>query len=213
MKSLSSWLCFEAFVCSNIWSHQIKRSHFLCKTSLFLFLVSSLYVELFREKHQKTQHCYLFLLLLIGNYFRFKNSEKFGTRSYLMYGGRDICGILSFWVKFEVLMPVSVMRGILVLTPCGLIEMYHPLFFFHEVRGGRFLHLYVINRASCFLQNICKFLPDFISWNLNFLKNRGSVTDVHQYVPCSPLMHEWDSVVPLNVHPFHPRVKMPTLGI
>ena len=42
-------------------------------------------VELFRGKHHKSQHCNLFLLLLISNYIYFKNSETFGTRSYLMY--------------------------------------------------------------------------------------------------------------------------------
>ena len=142
----------------------------------FLFLVSSLCVEqikLFREKHKKTQHCNLFLLLFIGNYF--KNSEKFGTRSYLMYWGRDTCGILRLWVIFEVLIAVSVKRAVvLVVTPCRLIEIYHPFFFYREVRGGRFLHLNGGNRASCFLQNICKFLPNFISQKIKFLKNWGT---------------------------------------
>jgi hypothetical protein len=67
-------------------------------------------------------------------------------------------------VIFEVLIAVSVKRAVvLVVTPCTLIESYHPFFFYHEVRGGRFLHLYGGNRASFFLQNICKFLPNFIS--------------------------------------------------
>ena len=35
----------KASVCSNIWNHQTKRSNFLCKTNLSLFLVSSLYVQ------------------------------------------------------------------------------------------------------------------------------------------------------------------------
>jgi len=37
-------------------------------------------VELFREKYQKSQHCNLLLLLLIGSYFYFyfKNSERLG---------------------------------------------------------------------------------------------------------------------------------------
>ena len=133
-------------------------------------------VELLRGKHQKTQHCDLFLLLLIGDSFYFKISEKFVTRSYLMYWGRDSFDILSLWVIFEVLIAVFVKRAVvLVVTPCRLIEIYHPFFFFHEVRGGKFLHLYVGNRASCFLQNICKFLPDFISWKMKFLKNWGTV--------------------------------------
>ena len=94
-----------------------------------------------------------------------------------MYSGSDTCGILSLWVIFEVLIAVSVKRAvILVETQCRLIETYHPLFFYQEVRGGRFLNRYGENRASCFLQNICKFLTQFISWNLNFMKHRGTAT-------------------------------------
>jgi hypothetical protein len=37
------------------------------------------------------------------------------------------------------------------------------------------LHLYGGNRVSCFLQNICKLLPNFISWKMKFLKNWGTV--------------------------------------
>jgi len=143
-----------------------------------LFLVSSyLYsnVELLRGC-QKSQHCNLFLLLLIGSYFYIKNSEKVGTRSYCKYWGRDTCGILSLWVIFEVLISVSVKRAvILVVTPFRRIEIYQRFFLYYEVRCGRFLHLYDGKRASCFLQNICKFLPHFISWEMKFLKNWGSV--------------------------------------
>ena len=132
-------------------------------------------VELFRGKHKK-KHCNLFLLLLISSYFFFKNSEKFGTRSYPKYWGRDTCGILRLWVIFEVHIAVSVKRAvILVVTPCRLIEIYHPFFFYHEVRGGGLHHLYGGNRASCFLQNICMFLPDVISWKMKFLKKWETV--------------------------------------
>jgi hypothetical protein len=41
---------------------------------------------------------------------------------------------------------------------------------------------------------------------------RNTVTDLQQYIPSSPLIDECDSVVPLNVHPFHPRGKSPTTG-
>ena len=141
-------------------------------------------VELFRGKHQKTKHCNLFLLLLISNYLYFKNSEKFGSISFLNYRGRDTCGILSLWVIFEVLIAVCVKRAVvLVVTPCRLIEIYHPFFFCREVRGGRFLHLHGRNRASCFLQNIFKILPDFLSRKMKFLKNWGTVADVQQHVP------------------------------
>jgi hypothetical protein len=81
----------------------------------------------------------------------------------------------------------------------------------HEVRGGRFLHLYGGNRASCFLQKFCKFLYILKDEILEELRN--CVTDVHQHFPCSALIDEWDSVAPLNVHPFLPRGKSPTVGI
>jgi hypothetical protein len=42
---------------------------------------------------------------------------------------------------------------------------------------------------------------------------RNCVTDVQQHVPCSPLMDEWDSVIPLHVHPLYPRWKSTTVGI
>jgi len=67
---------------------------------------------------------------------------------------------------------VCVKRAVvLFVTPCRLIEIYHPFFLYHEVRSCRFLHLNGWNRASCFLQNVCKFLPDFISWVMKILKN------------------------------------------
>jgi len=75
-------------------------------------------------------------------------------------------------VIFEVLIAVSVKRAVvLVVILRRLIEIYHPFFFCHEVRGGRFLHLRGINRASCFLQNIFKILSDFLSRKMKFLKN------------------------------------------
>ena len=42
---------------------------------------------------------------------------------------------------------------------------------------------------------------------------RNCATDVQQHVPCSALVDEWHSVVTLSVHPFHPRGKLPTVGI
>ena len=42
---------------------------------------------------------------------------------------------------------------------------------------------------------------------------RNCVTDVQQHAPCSPLMDEWNSFVPLKVHPMHPKGKSPTVGI
>jgi hypothetical protein len=42
---------------------------------------------------------------------------------------------------------------------------------------------------------------------------RNCVTDVQQQVPCAALVDGWDSVVTLNVHPFHPRRKSPTAEI
>jgi len=72
-----------------------------------------------------------------------------------MYSGRYTYDLLSLSVIFEVLTAVSVKRAVyLVVTPCRLIEIYHPFFFYHEVRDGRFLHLYGGYKASCFLQNI-----------------------------------------------------------
>ena len=94
-----------------------------------------------------------------------------------MYWGRDTCGILSLWVIFEVHISVSVNRAVfLILTKYRLIEMYHPLFFYQEVRGGMFLNRYGEKRASSFLQNICKFLPHFISRKVNLMKHRGTAT-------------------------------------
>jgi hypothetical protein len=63
-------------------------------------------------------------------------------------------------VVFEVLTAVSVESTVFW---DGLVEMYHAFIFYHEYRGGMFLDHYGGNRANCFLQNICKFLPHFIS--------------------------------------------------
>jgi hypothetical protein len=52
-------------------------------------------VELLRRKHQKTQHCHLFLLLLISNYFYFKNSEKKGTEDLLCTEGEILVSFLT----------------------------------------------------------------------------------------------------------------------
>jgi len=50
-------------------------------------------------------------------------------------------------------MAVCVKRAIvLVVTACRMIEIYHPLFFYHESRGRSFLHLYGWIRDSWFLQ-------------------------------------------------------------
>jgi len=46
------------------------------------------------------------------------------------------------------------------------------------------------------------------SWKL-----KHSVTDVHQHIPCYSWMDECDSVVPLNVDPFQPRVKWTNVSI
>jgi len=47
-------------------------------------------------------------------------------------------------VIFDVLIAVSGKRAVgLFLTPCRLIEIYHPFLFYKDVRGGRFLHLMV----------------------------------------------------------------------
>jgi len=84
----------------------------------------------------------IFCVFFISNYFYFKKSEKFGTGSYLMYSGRDTGGIVSLWVIFEVLIAVSVKRAfVLTVTSFRLIDIYQPFFFYHEVRGVRFLHL------------------------------------------------------------------------
>jgi hypothetical protein len=137
----------------------------------------------YSQKNKRTEHWNLFLLLLIINFFYFKNSEEFGTRSYLMCWGRDTCVILRLWVILEVLIRVSVKRAVvLIVTTCRLIEIYHPSYFYHEVIGGRFLHLYSGKRASYFPQNICKFVPDCVSRKMKFSKHWGSVWQMFRFM-------------------------------
>jgi hypothetical protein len=42
---------------------------------------------------------------------------------------------------------------------------------------------------------------------------KNCVTDVQQQVPCAALVDGLDSVVILNVYPFHPRGKWPTVEV
>ena len=63
-----------------------------------LFLVSSyLYsnVELLRGC-QKSQHCNIFLLLLIGSYFYIKNSEKLGQEAIVSTEEEILVEFLTF---------------------------------------------------------------------------------------------------------------------
>jgi len=47
-----------------------------------------------------------------------------------MYSGSDACNILSLRVIFEAVMGGSVQGTVvIVVTPCRLIEIYHPIFF------------------------------------------------------------------------------------
>ena len=137
-------------------------------------------MELLTGKHQKSLHCNLFLLLLISNYFYFKSCEKFGSSSYLMYWGRDACGIVSHWVIFDVLTAVSVKRAdVLVVTPCALIEIYHPFLFYHEGRGGGFLHFYGLNRARCFSKTFVSF------YQTSYLTERWNSWKMRNFNRCS----------------------------
>jgi len=64
-------------------------------------------------------------------------------------------------VIFEVLIAVSVMRAVvLVVIPRGLIEIYHPFSFYHEVRGVRF-PIFIVETEL--VASSKTFLPDFIS--------------------------------------------------
>ena len=131
------------------------------------------YCRVIEGKTSENKALWSVFVIAYWQLFYFKNSENFGTGSYLLYWGRDSGGIVSLWVIFEVLIAVCVKRAVvLFVTPCRLIEIYHPFFFYFEMRSGRFLHFNGGNRTSCFLQNICKFLPDFISWEMKFLKNK-----------------------------------------
>jgi len=53
-------------------------------------------VELFRGKYQKSQHCNLLLLLLIGSYFYFKNSENLGQEAILCTEEEIVVAFLPF---------------------------------------------------------------------------------------------------------------------
>lgn len=73
-----------------------------------------------------------------------------------------------------VLVAVSVNRAVvMVFTRYRLTEIYHHLLFYHEVRltGSS---IFVVETASSYIQNILKFLPDFISRKVKFL-NRGTL--------------------------------------
>jgi hypothetical protein len=120
--------------------------------------------------------CVFFVITFKQLLLFYKYWKKFGTRNFRIYLGRDTCGILSLWVIFEVLIAVSVKGAVvLVVTPCGLIEVYNPFFFYQEVRGDNLLHLYGGNRTHLLPPKLCKFLPDFISRKMKFLKNWGHV--------------------------------------
>jgi hypothetical protein len=71
----------------------------------------------------------------------------------------------------------------------------------------------VETRLVCSPQNTVSFYQTLYLERLNFLRTELLLTDVQQHVSCSPLMDEWDNVVPLIVHPFQPRGKSPTVGI
>ena len=53
-------------------------------------------VELLRGKHQKTQHCDLFVLLLIGNYFYFKISEILEQEAIISTEEEILVAFLAF---------------------------------------------------------------------------------------------------------------------
>jgi len=53
-------------------------------------------VELFGGKYQKKQHCFLFLLLLISNYFYFKHSENLEQEGILSTEEEILVEFLAF---------------------------------------------------------------------------------------------------------------------
>jgi hypothetical protein len=53
-------------------------------------------IELFRGKHQKTQHCNLSLLVLISSYFYLKNSENLGQEFILCTEEEILMELLTF---------------------------------------------------------------------------------------------------------------------
>ena len=125
-------------------------------------------------KYTRKKYCNLF----IGAYHQlfFLNNEIFGTGNYLIYWGGDTGGIDSLSVISCVITTVSVQRPVVLdVTQCILVEIYHPSFSYHDVRSGRFLHLNVWKGFSSFLQTLCKFLPNFITQKMKYLKKWGTV--------------------------------------
>jgi len=53
-------------------------------------------VELFRGKHQKTQYCNLFLLLLVDNYFCFKILKNLVQLDFLITEEEALVAFLVF---------------------------------------------------------------------------------------------------------------------
>ena len=52
--------------------------------------------ELFRGKYQKSKHFNLLLLLIIGSYFYFKNSENLGQEAILCTEEEIVVAFLAF---------------------------------------------------------------------------------------------------------------------
>jgi len=102
---------------------------------------------------------------------------------------------------------------VLVVTRCRLIEIYHPFFLYHEVRGGNLPIFMVETEPVSSSKLFVSFYQTSYPERRNSWELRNCVTDVQQHVACSTVVDEWDSVVPLNVHPLLPRRKSPTVGI
>ena len=91
---------------------------------------------------------------------------------------------------------------VLVVTRCRLIEIYHPFFLYHEVRGGNLPIFMVETEPVSSSKLFVSFYQTSYPERRNSWELRNCVTDVQQHVACSTVVDEWDSVVPLNVHPF-----------